>query len=86
MAGTPLKNLRVFRKLCGKDALDKVYLTTTMWDEVESSVGEKRLDELKMEYWKTMIIQGAQIASCRCDDDSAKRLIRQIVRLFAPSL
>ena len=79
MAGTPLKNLQVFRKLCGKDALDKVYLTTTMWDEIESSVGERRLDELKAEYWKAMISQGAQIAFCRSDDDSPKRLFRQIL-------
>ena len=79
MAGTPLKNLRVFRKLCGKDALGKVYLTTTMWDEVDQSVGERRLDELKTDYWKAMVIQGAQIARCRSDDDSPKRIIQQIV-------
>ena len=79
MAGTSLKNLQVFRKLCGKDALDKVYLTTTMWDEVESSVGERRLNELKTVYWKVMISQGAQIARCKSGDDSSKRLVRQIV-------
>ncbi|KAF8420558.1 hypothetical protein L210DRAFT_3491413 [Boletus edulis BED1] len=79
MAGTPLKNLRVFRQLCGKDALDKVYLTTTMWDEVEPSIGERRLEELRTEYWKSMITQGARIFRCRSDDDSAKKLIQQIV-------
>ena len=84
MAGTPLKNLQVFRKLCGKDALDKVYLTTTMWDEIESSVGERRLDELKTVYWKAMINQGAQIACCRSDDGSPKRLFRQILAQETP--
>ena len=79
MAGTPLKNLRVFQKMCGRDALGKVYLTTTMWDEVDSSVGEKRLDELKTDYWKVMITRGAQTARCRSDDDSPKRIIRQIL-------
>lgn len=79
MAGTPLKNLRVFRKLCGKDALDKVYLTTTMWDEVDQSVGEKRLDELRAEYWRAMIDQGAQIVRCRDDDGSPKKIIQQIL-------
>ena len=79
MAGTPLKNLRVFRKLCGRDALGKVYLTTTMWDEVDRSVGERRLDELKTDYWKAMIAYGAQIARCRNDDDSPKRIIEQIL-------
>jgi len=79
MAGTPLKNLRVFRKLCGRDALEKVHLTTTMWDEVNESTGEGRLEELKKDYWKTMIDQGAQTVRCRSDDDSAKNIIRRIL-------
>lgn len=79
MAGTPLKNLRVFQKLCGRDALDRVYLTTTMWDEVDEDVAERRLHQLRTEYWKTMTNQGAKIACFRNDDDSAKRLIRDIL-------
>ena len=79
MAGTPLKNLRVFRKLCGQDALDKVYLTTTMWDEVDPNIGERRLEELKTDYWKSMIMQGAQVASCRNDDDSPNKVIQHIL-------
>ena len=79
MAGTPLKNLRVFRKLCGQDALDKVYLTTTMWDEVDPNIGERRLEELKTDYWKSMIMQGAQVARCRNDDDSPNKVIQHIL-------
>ena len=79
MASSSLRNLRLFRRLCGREALDKVYLTTTMWDEIELRVGEKRLEELIMEYWKTMISQGAQVARCRIDDDSPKNLVRHIV-------
>ncbi|KAF8420556.1 hypothetical protein L210DRAFT_3425066 [Boletus edulis BED1] len=79
MAGTPLKNLRVFRKLCGKDALDKVYLTTTMWDEVDQSVGERRLKELGTEYWESMIIQGAEVVCLQNNEDSAKKIVQQIL-------
>ncbi|KAF8420760.1 P-loop containing nucleoside triphosphate hydrolase protein [Boletus edulis BED1] len=79
MAGTPLKNLRVFQKLCGNDALDKVYLTTTMWDEVVLYEGERRLEELKAEYWKALIQQGAQVVCCRNDNDSATDIIQRIV-------
>ena len=50
-----------------------------MWDGVDSSVGERRLDELKTDHWNSMIIQGAHIARCRSDDDSPKRVIRQIL-------
>ena len=79
MAGTSLKNLQVFQRVCGRDALGKVYLTTTMWDEVDLNVGERRLDELKEDYWKSIINQGAQIVRCRSDDDSPKRIIQQIL-------
>ncbi|KAG6382119.1 P-loop containing nucleoside triphosphate hydrolase protein [Boletus reticuloceps] len=79
MAGTPLRNLRVFRKLCGKDALDKVYLTTTMWDEVDQSIGERRLEELGTEYWRSMIIQGAEVVCLQNNEDSAKQIIQQIL-------
>ena len=79
MAGTPLKNLRVFRKLCGKDPLDKVYLTTTMWDEVDPNIGERRLEELRRDYWKSMIMQGAQVVRCRNDDDPPNKIIQRIL-------
>ena len=41
MAGTLLKNLRMFEELCGKDALKNVILTT-MWDEVDEETGLAR--------------------------------------------
>ncbi|KAI9573268.1 kinase-like domain-containing protein [Boletus coccyginus] len=79
MVGTPLKNLGVLRKLCGRDTLEKVHLTTTMWDEVNQSVGEGRLEALRRDYWKALIDLGAHIDCCRSDDDSAKNIIRQIL-------
>ncbi|KAI6038325.1 P-loop containing nucleoside triphosphate hydrolase protein [Pisolithus marmoratus] len=66
MAGTPLKNFRVFEKLCGKNAMSQVTLVTTMWDEVEPNVGDNRLKELKDNYWKTMISRGSR--TFRCND------------------
>ena len=59
--------------------LDKVYLTTAMWDEIELRAGENRLEELITGYWKTMISHGAHVARCRNDDDSPKNLVRHIV-------
>lgn len=79
MTDASLKNLLMFRELCGKDTLEKVYFTTTMWDEVIEDVGETRLSQLRMDYWMEMIDLGAQIARCRSDNDSPKELIRHIV-------
>ncbi|KAI9573234.1 hypothetical protein HD554DRAFT_2167507 [Boletus coccyginus] len=84
VASTPLRNLRLFRKLCGRDSLEKVYLTATMWDEVDQSVGERRLEELKSNDWKAMIDQGARTECCRSDDDSAKKIIRRILNEVSP--
>jgi hypothetical protein len=62
MAGTPLKNLRMFRELCGKQALENIILVTTMWDEVEEDVGSQREKELRGKYWRAMIDHGSATA------------------------
>ncbi|KAG9312298.1 P-loop containing nucleoside triphosphate hydrolase protein [Chiua virens] len=79
VAGTSLKNLRVFQKLCGDDALKKVYFTTTMWDEVTEEIGMKRLEELKSVYWKPMIDHGAQTFCYGNVDGSPQELVRKII-------
>jgi len=60
MAGTPLKNLRMFEKLCGKD-FKRIVLTTTMWDEVDPEIGARREQELSEQYWSTMIDRGSRV-------------------------
>jgi len=47
MAGTPLKNLRMFQELCGHNALRNIILTTTMWLDVEEELGSVREKELE---------------------------------------
>ncbi|KAI6156086.1 hypothetical protein EDD17DRAFT_1489994 [Pisolithus thermaeus] len=78
MAGTPLKNLRVFQKLCGNEAMSRVTLVTTMWDEVEESVGMERLEELEGNYWKPMISQGSTTYRYGNTSESSKELLLQV--------
>ncbi|KAJ3574180.1 hypothetical protein NP233_g1925 [Leucocoprinus birnbaumii] len=57
MAGTPLKNLEIFEKICGPKWFSRVVLVTTMWDELGSEnteMGDAREDELKNDFWKGM--------------------------------
>jgi hypothetical protein len=61
MAGSPLKNLRMFGKLCGDDAIRNVILATTMWDRVSSDVGSHREGELRNKYWKGMLAGGSKM-------------------------
>ncbi|KAI5981048.1 P-loop containing nucleoside triphosphate hydrolase protein [Pisolithus orientalis] len=80
MAGTPLKNLRVFQKLCGKNAMPKVVLVTTMWDEVDDEVGEQRLAELQDSYWKAMMSRGSTTRKYLNTRESAVELLGFIVQ------
>ena len=52
---SPLKYLSMFERLCGKNTLQNVILTTTMWDEVDLETGEERERELKTGYWRPML-------------------------------
>lgn len=60
MNGNPLKNLRVFEKLCGED-FKGIVLTTTMWNDVDEDEGERRENELRTEFWKCMINRGSSV-------------------------
>ncbi|KAF7966370.1 hypothetical protein HWV62_38917 [Athelia sp. TMB] len=57
MGGSPLKNLQMFASMCGKDAMPRVVLGTTMWGEVAQGTGERREGELRTKFWADMISQ-----------------------------
>jgi hypothetical protein len=74
MAGTPYKNLRMFGKLCGEDAIGNVILTTTMWGNLPSKqpgLGEQREKELRDKYWKGMREKGSVVKRFYNTYDSA---------------
>ncbi|KAI6013519.1 hypothetical protein EDC04DRAFT_2579352, partial [Pisolithus marmoratus] len=79
MAGTPLKNLGIFQKLCGAKAMSQVVLVTTMWDEVDGVVGNERLEELKNNYWKLMIAQGSTTYCYLNTLESSSQLLSQLI-------
>ncbi|GLB39663.1 putative protein with domain-containing protein [Lyophyllum shimeji] len=62
MRGTPLRNLKMFEALCGKEALENVVLMTTMWDEVNPEVGVARETELQDDFWAPVVGQGRRTA------------------------
>jgi hypothetical protein len=69
MLGTTLNNMEMFHELCGDDALNAVFLTTTKWGAVGDQVGKTREGQLSSEFWKPMLAQGSQI--CRFDHTPA---------------
>ena len=78
MAGTPLNNLHLFEKLCGRE-FSTIALTTTMWDEVDQAVGEQREKELREIYWKTMIDRGSTVKRFLSTPASAFDVLRPIL-------
>ena len=79
MAGTPLKNLRMFEELCGRNAFQNVILTTTMWDEVDEQMGVERERELKALYWRTMLDRGSTTHRFLRTRESAFDLINPLI-------
>jgi hypothetical protein len=77
MQGSAMKNLYMFKKLCGPNALKNVILATTMWEQVSPEHGERREQELMRtsEFWGEMILRGAQVKRHYNNADSAWSLV-----------
>ncbi|KAF8438392.1 P-loop containing nucleoside triphosphate hydrolase protein [Boletus edulis BED1] len=76
MAGTPLRNLSVFKYLCGDGNLKNIVLVTTMWDEVkDQSVGSRMEDELLSVFWKDMTRLGSRTCRFQGTRESAWEII-----------
>lgn len=63
MQGSAKKNLFMFKKLCGPNALKHVILATTMWDRVSEAEGKARENELTTtpDFWGWMVSQGSRV-------------------------
>ncbi|KAK1252202.1 hypothetical protein MKX08_003389 [Trichoderma sp. CBMAI-0020] len=63
LGGAAMKNLRMFKRLCGKDSLPCVVLATTMWNKANLLVDEQREKELldRSDFWADMVKQGSQV-------------------------
>ena len=65
MTGSAVKDLNLFSKMVGDEALSEVVLVTSMWDLVDSNLAEIREKELSKRFWKHLIANGSKV--CRVD-------------------
>ncbi|KAF9533553.1 P-loop containing nucleoside triphosphate hydrolase protein [Crepidotus variabilis] len=82
MAGTPLRNLRMFGKLCGgeKEVGNKIMFVTTNWDRLrDQSRGASRDAELQ-QYWQPMVDRGARCSQFRNTKKSACQIISDLLQ------
>jgi hypothetical protein len=77
MSGSALRNLRMFRKLCGEEFMKNVVLGTTFWDVVGEDVGTSREAELLETegFFKDMQDRGCEVVRISNDRDEGLQLL-----------
>jgi len=82
MGGISMRNIKMFRRLCGDDGLKKVVIVTNRWGEVARQVGKAREAELAGEdmLFKLAMDRGARMASHDNTVSSAEKILRLILR------
>lgn len=77
MEGSALRNLRMFKKLCGESFMKNVVLGTTFWDKVGKEQGAEREKELLEtdDFFKEMKSQGSHVVRISGDRDDDLALL-----------
>jgi len=86
MGGTPQKNLKLFKKLCGAKFFELVILMTTMWPENEDEdekIFHDHESQLRREYWADIIRNPKQIQRFRGTRTSAWNILEELLSLAA---
>ena len=81
MEGSALRNLKMFRKLCGEDPLKNVVLATSFWGKVDEEIGIRHEEELRTtpEFWGALLRKGSRMARFT-DRSSAMTIIESLLQ------
>jgi len=82
MGGISTRNFKMFRKLCGKDAMKNVLILTNMWGNVRLEDGEAREAELMSQdmFFKPVLDKGGQHCRHYNTLESARHVLRCVIR------
>lgn len=88
MAGSALRNLSMFKKLCGEKAYSSVVLATSMWNQVDEATGAQRERELieTKKFWGHMHEKGSRIFRLDRTRESCLEIIKYILSLGSTTL
>jgi hypothetical protein len=81
MLGKMRRNLDVFHKLCGDNALSAVILGTTKWEEVDTQTGEARERQLRQKFWAGMPQEGSVMRRFESNHTSAWNIVNYLLAL-----
>lgn len=74
--GASMKNLRMFRKICGAENMRKVWLFITMWDKATPDEGSARERELRRNFWASLLADRSYMTRNDRDNiDSARYVV-----------
>ncbi|CAE7189157.1 unnamed protein product [Rhizoctonia solani] len=62
MSGASIRALSLFEKICGNHAMRNAVIVTNMWSTPRDPQEESREEQLKTEYFKNAILNGAKVA------------------------
>lgn len=81
MEGSALRNLKMFRQLCGKEPLKNVILATSFWSEVAKDDALRREEQLRAtpEFWGDMLDRGSTMKRL-VDRSSALDIVSLLVK------
>jgi hypothetical protein len=79
MGASGLRYLNIFRKIWGDEALPNVALVSTMWSEVDTSLGLRRHLELRRHFWGDMVDKGAYMFQYDGSSEQAQTIVGQLL-------
>jgi hypothetical protein len=86
LGGAGMKNLRMFKKLCGEESLASVVLATTFWGSVDKDTALMREEQLKTktDFWGGLIARGSSVFRQDDGQASAERIVSFLVQRRHP--
>ncbi|CAK4034540.1 P-loop containing nucleoside triphosphate hydrolase [Lecanosticta acicola] len=86
--GSALRNLFMFKQLCGSSCLPSIVLATTMWDIVPIEDGERREAQLRSTkgFWGEMEKGGSRVMRHKRTEESAMAILDAIISHKHPQM
>jgi hypothetical protein len=84
IGGSAMKNLRMFKKLCGDDSLGSVVLATTFWGMTKSDTEQSREVQLttRSDFWGHFVQKRSKVFRQDQGKESATKIIDYLVNLL----
>ena len=88
LGGSALKNLRMFKKLCGEEGLSSVVFGTTMWSDGDMDLQLSREEQLatQPDYWSVMLAKGSRMFRQNRGAQSATEIVAYLLSRRRPMI